>query len=156
MVLREPANDEELRNAIVCVLETLKVILVTMQAAVNAHIHLFKVAHQGPKSLYHRDIRWNNVLRKIEDPARWFLIDWEDSSVAPTKAAPLLKNETHSPDVFKDNHGAEVDIWGIGFLILSCRSLIISDDLKKFGRELRNSSHNLSAEDVLERLQQIK
>ena len=127
-----------------------------MQATVNAHVYLFKVAHQGPKPLYHRDIRWNNVLRKIEDRARWFLIDWEDSSVAPTKAAPLLKNETHSPDVFKDNHGAEVDIWGIGFLILSCRSHITSDNLKEFGRKLCDSSHNFSAEDVLEQLQQIE
>ena len=38
---------------------------------------------------------------------------------APTKAAYHLNEETHSPQVHQDNHGAEVDIWGVGRLLTS-------------------------------------
>jgi len=42
------------------------------------------VIHDIP--FYHRDIRWNNVIRRIDDPTKWFLIDWEDAACSPTKA----------------------------------------------------------------------
>ena len=48
------------------------------------------------------------------DGKRWFLIDWSDASMTPTYAAMHLKTAEHSPRVYQDNHGAEVDIWGVG------------------------------------------
>lgn len=116
----------------------------------------FKVAHEEPNPVFHRDIRWNNVLREIQDPTRWFLIDWEDSSVAPTKAAPHFNSMNHSPGVFADNHGAEVDIWGVGFLISSCASSGISSELRVLGREICNSSHKYSPERLLQRIREIR
>ena len=64
--------------------------------------------------MYHRDIRRPNILRRRDNDKR-FLIDWSDASTTPTGAAPHLSKEGHSPRVHEDNHGAEVDIWGIGY-----------------------------------------
>lgn len=112
------------------------------------------MAHES--SIFHRDIRWDNVLRKREEPTKWFLIDWEDSSIGMGVAAPHFNKETHSPDVFKNGHGAEVDIWGVGFLMSSCKSSDITPRLKEFGREICNSSKEFSAEKVLEGLGQFR
>jgi len=76
------------------------------------------VLHSNPDPIFHRDIRWPNVMQQVADHTKWFLIDWEDASAAPTRAAPKLKSYTHAPQVFKDGHGAEVDIWGVGKLIM--------------------------------------
>ncbi|TFK17847.1 hypothetical protein FA15DRAFT_300792 [Coprinopsis marcescibilis] len=89
----QPRTKQELHECVRCVLEALVVL------------------HRIP--LYHRDIRPENVIKRIEDPSRWFLIDWEDASGPETVAQPYFMRETHSPDIFHDNHGAEVDIWGV-------------------------------------------
>ncbi len=69
--------------------------------------------HSSPNPVYHRDIRGPNIIKRV-DGQGWFLIDWSDASTAPTLAADHLKPAEHSPRVPQDNHGAEVDIWGIG------------------------------------------
>jgi hypothetical protein len=74
--------------------------------------------HAGPKPLFHRDIRWQNIIRSASTRTKWFLVDWDDASTPPTKAAMHLNQNTHAPAVFEDNHGAEVDIWGTGKLII--------------------------------------
>jgi hypothetical protein len=60
-------------------------------------------------------------MQSREDPSQWFLIDWEDASFAPTKGAPHLSQTEHSRNVYKDNHGADVDIWAVGLLIFTAR-----------------------------------
>lgn len=47
------------------------------------------------------------------------MIDWSDASMAPTRAVMQMSKEEHSPMVRQDNHGAEVDIWGIGYYLKS-------------------------------------
>ena len=64
--------------------------------------------------LFHRDIRWPNVIKSLHDPEKWFIIDWEDAASPPTKAPRHFSRSTHSPRVFEDGHGAEVDMWGVG------------------------------------------
>lgn len=61
-------------------------------------------------------------MQDIVEPRKWFLIDWEDAGVAPTKAALNLHPETHASQVFKDGHGVEVDIWSVRKLILGVGS----------------------------------
>jgi len=100
-----PKSPSDVRNAVVCVLEALK------------------VAHAHP-SLFHRDIRWPNIMQSREDSSKWFLIDWEDASFAPTKAALHLNHTEHSPRVYEDNHGVEVDIWAVGRLIFTAQPRI--------------------------------
>ncbi|KAM6493831.1 hypothetical protein JOM56_010192 [Amanita muscaria] len=95
-----PKSPLDVRNAVVCVLEALK------------------VAHADPP-VFHRDIRWQNIIQSCEDSSKWSLIDWEDASFAPTKGAPHLSQNEHSPNVYKDNHGADVDIWAVRRLIFT-------------------------------------
>ena len=66
-----------------------------------------------PGPVYHRDIRAPNIIRRSNGQG-WFLIDWSDASTAPTRAVTHMKECEHSPRVREDNHGADVDIWGIG------------------------------------------
>jgi hypothetical protein len=71
-----------------------------------------QVAHAGPDPVYHRDIRQPNIIKRL-DGSGWFLIDWADATTTPTRGVTHLKEWEHSPRVRVDNHGAEVDIWGI-------------------------------------------
>lgn len=73
--------------------------------------------HPDPEPLFHRDIRWPNVVRSTVSHTKWFLIDWDDASTSPTTATNL-EPSSHHPMVFQDNHGAEVDIWAAGKLIV--------------------------------------
>ena len=70
--------------------------------------------HAGPDPVFHRDIRQPNILKYIGS-SHWFLIDWSDASKAPTLAAKHLSAASHSPAIRLDNHGAEVDIWGVAY-----------------------------------------
>jgi len=88
-------------------------------------------------------------MRSIRDGSKWFLIDWEDAATPPTKAQSSLSHEIHSPDVFQDGHGAEVDIWGIGCLIKTCEALDISLDLRALGVRICNESRQLTAKQVM-------
>ena len=35
--------------------------------------HLVQAAHEI--KLYHRDIQWENIIRRTDDESKWFLID---------------------------------------------------------------------------------
>ena len=91
----------------------------------NQSLNLEQVLHQEPP-VFHRDLRWPNVVRHL-DGHQWFVIDWEDASAAPTQAQSHFDHKNHSPKVFSDGHGAEVDIWGVGTLISQCESLYVSE-----------------------------
>ena len=68
--------------------------------------------HSPPNPVYHRDIREPNIIKRVNGEG-WFLIDWSDASTTPTRGVTHLKESEHSDQVRLDNHGAEVDIWGI-------------------------------------------
>ncbi|PPQ84849.1 hypothetical protein CVT25_004985 [Psilocybe cyanescens] len=104
-------------------------------------------AHQVP--IYHRDIRWNNVIRRINDHSKWFLIDWEDAAGPPTKAQLSFNKSTHSPAIFEDGHGADVDIWGVGYLIKTCQAANVSTELKALGDRICHESQTLTAVEAL-------
>jgi hypothetical protein len=74
--------------------------------------------HAHPDPVFHRDIRWPNIIRDASNPRKWFLVDWDDSSTCPTTAVMTLDRRSHSPAIFKDNHGPEVDIWAVGKLLV--------------------------------------
>lgn len=101
-------------------------------------------AHEIP--LYHRDIRKENVIRRIDDESKWLLIDWEDASTKPTFAQRDFARETHSPEVLKDNHGPEVDIWGVGYLITENVEPIIPSPLRELGDRICRESLRLTAQ----------
>jgi hypothetical protein len=53
------------------------------------------------------------------------LAHWDDAAMPLTYAAKHLNPESHPAAVFQDNHGAEVDIWGVGKLILYAREFCL-------------------------------
>ncbi|KAJ3334060.1 hypothetical protein HDU93_008222 [Gonapodya sp. JEL0774] len=109
---RLPEAEKEGLIAIKCVLETLE------------------VAHQGGNPIYHRDIRWPNVVADATG-SEWFLIDWDDAAFGPkTMAADpnTLGSSNHAPEIFQNNHGGEVDIWGVGMLIRELDRRIVNLD----------------------------
>ena len=81
-------------------------------------------------------------MQNREGSSKWFLIDWEDASFAPTKAARHLSRAEHSSKVHEDNHGADVDIWGVGRLILTTKLQTVTPVLKDLGRR-KMSGHVL-------------
>jgi hypothetical protein len=112
--------------------------------------------HEGPKPIFHRDIRWPNIVQRANDPTRWFLIDWEDAATPPTIAATRLHKSNHAPTVFLDSHGPEVDVWAVGMLIIerSRGLLTLSSDFRVLGETLQSGT--LSAIEALERVNFLK
>ncbi|KAF9530554.1 hypothetical protein CPB83DRAFT_892527 [Crepidotus variabilis] len=89
------------------------------------------VAHRIP--IYHRDIRQSNEL----------------ASGKETSALPYFASATHSPDMFHDGHGPEVDIWGVGHLIKQA-TCILPQEIEDLGSQICRDSHILTAEKTLE------
>ncbi|KAF8586390.1 hypothetical protein K439DRAFT_964937 [Ramaria rubella] len=106
------------------------------------------VLHEIP--IFHRDIRWANIIQNTENPRKWILIDWEDAATPPTKGDPHFSTSEHSPRIRDDNHGAEVDIWGVGHLITSSTAADLSSEFKALGKRVCEEAHILTAQKVLE------
>jgi len=132
---RLPETEDELLSALKCVLECLQII------------------HKA--TLFHRDIRWPNVIKALGDNDNWFIIDWEDAACPPTKAMPHFNRKTHSPNIFLDGHGADVDIWGVGKLINSCKILHLSPEILDLGKYMQ-SADPPTAGQALERVMELR
>jgi len=94
-------------------------------------------------------------MQQVADHTKWFLIDWEDASTAPTSAAPHLQRETHAPRVFYDGHGAEVDIWGVGKLIMMNPISGLPQSLLDLGMKMVDGDI-ITAEEGLEELKSLQ
>jgi hypothetical protein len=68
-------------------------------------------------------------MKSANDPNLWFLIDFDDASTAPTRAAKHLDRGNHSPRVFEDGHCGEVDLWGVGHLIMESANEVSADEV---------------------------
>jgi len=119
-VNRQPTSPLEVLEAVLCLLEVLVVM------------------HDAPKPLFHRDICWPNIILSPDKHSKWFLIDWDDAAISPTRAAKHLDPKSHSAATFQHNHGAEVDIWAAGKLILDAREFVpaIPDTLVNIGTQM--------------------
>ncbi|GBB92862.1 hypothetical protein RclHR1_25710002 [Rhizophagus clarus] len=137
-----PSNQQELFEAITCVLEAIVVL------------------HDGNDPIYHRDIRWDNIIRRYDDPSKWFLIDWDDATEYPSRPAMHLTTEEHAPEVFTRNHRDEVDIWSVGKLIKNASTWItnLSEKITEFGDLLlsQDSTKRPSAKEALKKFKKIK
>lgn len=137
-----PKNQQELFEAIICVLEALVVL------------------HDDNDPIYHRDIRWDNIIRRYDDPSKWFLIDWDDATEYPSSPADHLTKEEHAPEVFISNHRGEVDIWSVGKLIKNASIWItnLSEKITEFGDLLlsKESKNRPSAKKALKKFKKIK
>jgi len=72
------------------------------------------------------------------------LIDSEDAASYPTKAVEHMDRTTHSPRTFQDDHGAEVDPWGVGELLREALPSTpgATDVLRQFGHDLKLGKFN--------------
>ena len=95
--------EKELRECLLCVLDALTVMLFRQFLS---KAHPCQVAHQV--SLYHRDIRWENIAHKEEDELKWSSIDREDAITLPTWARPSFNKATHFPAIFGDGQGPKL------------------------------------------------
>ncbi|KAJ7228257.1 hypothetical protein GGX14DRAFT_692378 [Mycena pura] len=133
---REPKTEDELLDAIICLLEMLQVL-------------------HKPPAFIHRDLRWPNVMRSFKDRREWFVIDWSDAVQTPAKAA--LKRDfdpsNHCPRIYMDDHGTEVDLWSVGWLIPTSRVREISPWLIEFGNSLRETT--VTATEALQQIRKL-
>ena len=88
------------------------------------------------------------------DSDEWFLFDWSDASTVPTRAATHMKACEHSPRVREDNHGADVDIWGMGLYLEELASRVTCyianpDAVKRMARGWMKNSTTITAADAL-------
>ena len=150
---RLPESGSESLDVVVCVLEALKV----RYGVFHIH-HLIptQVMHSPPNPVYHRDIRGPNIIKRFDGPG-WFLIDWSDACIAPTRAVTHLTESEHSPRVREDNHGAEVDMWGVGKYLEDLASrvtcgIVKPDAVTQMARKWM-SDHIVSAVTALEEIQ---
>jgi len=107
---------------------------------------LAQVAHRIP--LYHRDICWSTIIRRVEDQSKWFIINWEDAASPTTLAQEDFTTKSHSPAIKWDGHGAEVDIWGVGHLIVTNTAVDISANFRALGIRICAELERLSAQEV--------
>jgi hypothetical protein len=112
--------------------------------------------HEGPIPIFHRDIRWPNIIKRADDPTKWFLIDWDDATQAPTIAAIHLDRNCHAPRVFFNDHGPEVDVWAIGMLLIErSRGLLsLPSKFRVVGECLQSGKY--SALDALEMVKKLE
>jgi len=106
-----PRDGREAYAMIACVLQALTVSIISPY---YPFLRIPQVMHSDPP-IYHRDIRPSNILKQYNDDT-WFLIDWSDSATPPTLPASL-SDHNHSPRIHDANHGAEVDIWAVGYCL---------------------------------------
>ncbi|KDQ06280.1 hypothetical protein BOTBODRAFT_181740 [Botryobasidium botryosum FD-172 SS1] len=127
-----PKDQKELVAAVVCVLEALQDM------------------HAEPDPIFHRDVRWSNVIQQAGDPLKWLLIDWDDAACPPTVAAHDMNRVNHAPSTFENNHGAEVDIWGVGQMITEATKFFpqLSSGLIALGKKFK-AQKGLLARDAL-------
>jgi serine/threonine protein kinase len=97
--------------------------------------------HQA--GLVHNDIRWANVVRSTSGD--WFLVDYDlMAQLDESKSVPaiaFLTGDSHSEHICKP-HGLEVDIWGLGHLMETCRLPDQSRaDFVKWGALIKVEAH---------------
>ncbi|CAI2192821.1 8817_t:CDS:2, partial [Funneliformis geosporum] len=128
-----PNNQKELLEAVVCVLEALVVL------------------HGGNEPIFHQDIQWPNIIKLPGELLKWILIDWDDTDRPLTRPANHLGRDNHTPEVFEEDHGGEVDIWSIGRLIIEVNKWImgLSQSIVDIGVTIQ-SNNRPNAHDALE------
>jgi hypothetical protein len=112
--------------------------------------------HDGTNPIFHRDIRWDNIVRRADDESKWFIIDWDDAAERPTSAATHLNPSNHAPSVFHDGHAGEVDVWGVGELIREASRFVVSfpSSLLRLGEAMKGGE--LDAEAALGKVKEFR
>ncbi|CAJ0759408.1 6107_t:CDS:2, partial [Entrophospora sp. SA101] len=121
---KKPKNLNELLRAIICILTCLE------------GLHNIK-----PNPVMHRDIRWPNVIQ-YED--QYFLIDFDFASFSPSNEnLQNLNPDNHAPEMLIGVHDVTVDIWGVGYLIVSSGINELPEELLSLSQSMCQENINL-------------
>ncbi|CAJ0769536.1 9639_t:CDS:2, partial [Entrophospora sp. SA101] len=121
---KKPKNLNELLRAIICILTCLE------------GLHNIK-----PNPVMHRDIRWPNVIQ-YED--QYILIDFDFASFSPSNEnLQNLNPDNHAPEMLIGVHDVTVDIWGVGYLIVSSGINELPEELLSLSQSMCQENINL-------------
>nr|CAG8590599.1 10567_t:CDS:2 [Entrophospora candida] len=121
---KKPKNLNELLRAIICILTCLE------------GLHNIK-----PNPVMHRDIRWPNVIQ-YED--QYILIDFDFASFSPSNEnLQNLNPDNHAPEMLIGVHNVTVDIWGVGYLIVSSGINELPEELLSLSQSMCQENINL-------------
>ncbi|KAL8014333.1 putative protein kinase [Plasmopara halstedii] len=67
--------------------------------------------------LMHRDLRWENVLKYLDEDDKCFIDIDEGASSSPAAKVTHLKAKLHTPGISSHTHTVKVDIWSVGYLL---------------------------------------
>jgi hypothetical protein len=90
-------------------------------------------------SFMHRDIGWEKVMMRNDgESGEWFVSGFDEAAGAPA-LGKFVKGDTvergrHAPEMERGLHGVKVDVWSIGYLIMTCGLV----NVPKMLRELQN------------------
>jgi serine/threonine protein kinase len=98
--------------------ELVKALLDIIEALISMH----------ELKIFHRDLRWDNVLRyDAVDGQNWFIIDFDDSAffeeeqsngnIQQARDVQRADPSTHAPELYFATQNEKVDIWSVGYLI---------------------------------------
>ncbi|XP_073220338.1 uncharacterized protein [Cicer arietinum] len=90
-------------------------------------------------SFMHRDIRWENVMKRNDREREWFVCGFDEAAGAPElnrkeEGGEKVERGRHAPEMERGLHGVKVDVWGVGYLIMTCGVV----GVPKMMRELMN------------------
>ncbi|KAG9293520.1 hypothetical protein G9A89_005523 [Geosiphon pyriformis] len=102
--------------------------------------------------------KWTEEKEDLEKQEKKLEIEKDEWKEELLKWAEKLRTatddtENHAPEISEDNHNESVDIWSVGYLILTAPAkLQESDKLKAYARKLSaiNKLHRPTAEEALE------
>ncbi|PNX99414.1 kinase superfamily protein [Trifolium pratense] len=90
----------------------------------------------------HRDIGWEKVMMRNDgEIGEWFVSGFDEAAGAPAlgkfvkgKSDNMVERGRHAPEMERGLHGVKVDVWSIGYLIMTCGLV----NVPKMLRELQN------------------
>ncbi|CAL5185082.1 unnamed protein product [Lathyrus oleraceus] len=88
-------------------------------------------------SFMHRDLGWENVM--MREGGEWFVSGFDEAAGAPelnkyVKEGATAERGRHAPEMERGLHGVKVDVWGVGYLIMTSGLMSVP----KMLRELQN------------------
>lgn len=94
-------------------------------------------------SFMHRDLCWEKVtMRNDREGGEWFVSGFDEAAGAPelgkyvkdNHEGGMVERGRHAPEMERGLHGVKVDVWSVGYLIMTCGLV----NVPKMLRELQN------------------
>lgn len=113
-------------------------------------------------SFMHRDLSWDNVVRRSDNESEWVVCGFDEAAAAPQinpHGGELVAGRARAPEMGRGLHNVKVDVWGVGYLVKTCG---LDGGVPKLLRELQNRcldhnpEHRPTAADCYHHLLQLQ